>query len=65
MDDELYDEFGNYIGPDLESSSEEEDNKVAEPDKPQVNSIIYASLQDCDTKMLLGKWDCASRARKK
>ena len=25
MDSELYDEFGNYIGPDLESDSDEEE----------------------------------------
>jgi 116 kDa U5 small nuclear ribonucleoprotein component N-terminus len=25
MDSDLYDEFGNYIGPDLESESEEEE----------------------------------------
>lgn len=27
MDSDLYDEFGNYIGPDLESSDEDEDNQ--------------------------------------
>lgn len=26
MDTELYDEFGNYIGPDLESDEEEDDD---------------------------------------
>jgi 116 kDa U5 small nuclear ribonucleoprotein component N-terminus len=30
MDSDLYDEFGNYIGPDLESDSEEEEYE--EPD---------------------------------
>lgn len=30
MDADLYDEFGNYIGPDLESDSEEEE--FDEPD---------------------------------
>jgi U5 small nuclear ribonucleoprotein component len=28
MDADLYDEFGNYIGPDLESDEEEEDEEV-------------------------------------
>jgi U5 small nuclear ribonucleoprotein component len=27
MDDSLYDEFGNYLGPELSSSEEEEDEK--------------------------------------
>lgn len=27
MDSDLYDEFGNYIGPDLDSESEEEDDQ--------------------------------------
>lgn len=30
MDSDLYDEFGNYIGPDLESDSEEDEYE--EPD---------------------------------
>jgi hypothetical protein len=32
MDSDLYDEFGNYIGPDLESESEEEDYEEPEND---------------------------------
>jgi hypothetical protein len=28
MDDSLYDEFGNYLGPELPSSDEEEDNGI-------------------------------------
>jgi U5 small nuclear ribonucleoprotein component len=28
MDADLYDEFGNYIGPDLESDEEEEEEEV-------------------------------------
>lgn len=32
MDSDLYDEFGNYIGPDLESDSEEE-----EFDEPEID----------------------------
>lgn len=32
MDSDLYDEFGNYIGPDLESESEEEEFEEQEQD---------------------------------
>ena len=32
MDSDLYDEFGNYIGPDLESDSEEEEFEEPEID---------------------------------
>lgn len=30
MDPDLYDEFGNYIGPDLESDSDVEDDEEVE-----------------------------------
>lgn len=30
MDADLYDEFGNYIGPELESDDEEEDEEITE-----------------------------------
>lgn len=34
MDADLYDEFGNYIGPELESDDEEEDNyRDTEPEQ--------------------------------
>jgi U5 small nuclear ribonucleoprotein component len=32
MDGDLYDEFGNYVGPDLDSEEEEEDQHEEEPD---------------------------------
>jgi U5 small nuclear ribonucleoprotein component len=32
MDSDLYDEFGNYIGPDLESDSEEEEYEEQDAD---------------------------------
>jgi hypothetical protein len=35
MDSDLYDEFGNYIGPDLESESDEEE--FEEPDEIDVS----------------------------
>jgi hypothetical protein len=30
MDEELYDEFGNYIGPDLNPDQEDEDEEILE-----------------------------------
>jgi U5 small nuclear ribonucleoprotein component len=30
MDGDLYDEFGNYVGPELESESEEEEDEYEE-----------------------------------
>lgn len=39
MDSDLYDEFGNYIGPDLDSESEEEDDQnFFEQDENDVGS---------------------------
>jgi U5 small nuclear ribonucleoprotein component len=35
MEADLYDEFGNYIGPDLESDSEEEDEMVTRDHETQ------------------------------
>lgn len=36
MDSDLYDEFGNYIGPDLESDSEDE---YEEPEEIEVREF--------------------------
>ena len=43
MDGELYDEFGNYIGPDLESdeSEEEEDAQEGVEGVIQLENFIY------------------------
>jgi len=32
MDSDLYDEFGNYIGPDLDSDEEDEQSIYGQPD---------------------------------
>ena len=38
MDEDLYDEFGNYIGPDLDSEGSEEDEETFQP----VRSLLPA-----------------------
>lgn len=35
MDSDLYDEFGNYIGPELESDEEEEEQPPSPEPEPQ------------------------------
>lgn len=35
MDADLYDEFGNYIGPELESDEEEDDDEIVEREPEQ------------------------------
>jgi len=40
MDSDLYDEFGNYIGPELESDEEEEEQPPSpEPDHHDIDVI--------------------------
>lgn len=41
MDSDLYDEFGNYIGPDLESESEEE-----EFEEPEIDVSLFCELSN-------------------
>jgi len=45
MDSDLYDEFGNYIGPELESDEEEEEQPPSPEPEPQdidvTKYIIY------------------------
>ena len=38
MDGELYDEFGNYIGPELESDEESENEEIEEGDSDEADS---------------------------
>lgn len=38
MDGELYDEFGNYIGPELESDEESENEEIEEEDSDEADS---------------------------
>lgn len=46
MDSDLYDEFGNYIGPDLESDSEEEE--FEEPEIDVSVEIFILFILSCD-----------------
>lgn len=41
MDADLYDEFGNYIGPDLESDEEEEDEEVKDDEDDARDDVWY------------------------
>ena len=40
MDADLYDEFGNYIGPDLESDEDEDDNFTKRDDDSHEYDVI-------------------------
>lgn len=41
MDGDLYDEFGNYIGPELESDDSSVDDEAEEPQDEEVkNSVV-------------------------
>lgn len=39
MDADLYDEFGNYIGPELDSDDEDDDDKDLDDDDEDVDQI--------------------------
>lgn len=43
MDADLYDEFGNYIGPQLDSDSEDEEEAYErqEPDAIEYNEVLF------------------------
>lgn len=41
MDADLYDEFGNYIGPDLESDEEEEEEEVKDDEDDARDDVCY------------------------
>lgn len=43
MDTDLYDEFGNYIGPDLESDEEEDDQSIYGQQEPEDIDVSLAS----------------------
>ena len=59
MDTELYDEFGNYIGPELdsdeESESEEEEEQVNQYDEEEV------ILSACDSVFLTSSFFIESK----
>lgn len=49
MDSDLYDEFGNYIGPELESDEEEEEQPLSPEPEPQdidVSNVIVPKLHN-------------------
>jgi hypothetical protein len=56
MDADLYDEFGNYIGPDLESESEEEEFEEQDQD---VSLMIFLNFQHVYELQFvyLGRWN--------
>lgn len=41
MDTDLYDEFGNYIGPELDSDDEEEEPEQPDEDEHQEYDVRY------------------------
>lgn len=51
MDSDLYDEFGNYIGPDLESESEEDEYEPEIDVSFDEREFVYFSVL---MKLLLG-----------
>ena len=43
MEEELYDEFGNYIGPDLDEENDSEDEDAGRPNQSDLESQIKQS----------------------
>lgn len=44
MDSDLYDEFGNYIGPDLDSDDDDDQSvygQADQPDDPEVSGFTF------------------------
>ena len=48
MDTDLYDEFGNYVGPELESDDDEEDVDNDDDDEGQ-----YGGVDDVSTSQIV------------
>lgn len=48
MDGDLYDEFGNYIGPDLESDSEEEQSVYGQGDNRDADEDAMEEDEDVE-----------------
>lgn len=44
MDSDLYDEFGNYIGPDLESDDDDEQSLYGQADQQDEPDVIQFLL---------------------
>jgi len=41
MDTDLYDEFGNYVGPDLESDEEDDQSVYGQADQQDEPDVIF------------------------
>ena len=54
MDDSLYDEFGNYIGPDLNSSEEEEESSSEEEKEHEEDDADAMEVDDTNGMVLHG-----------
>lgn len=48
MDADLYDEFGNYIGPELDSEEEDEDIEQQEEDEEQQEYDVIIDNNFCN-----------------
>jgi U5 small nuclear ribonucleoprotein component len=51
MEGELYDEFGNYIGPELDSDESDEDDKEQELPSEHYNDINMDDIDGPDEEM--------------
>lgn len=57
MDADLYDEFGNYIGPELESDDEEEETyRDAEPEQEEYDVSYSTAKYSFCILILLGEF---------
>lgn len=46
MDSDLYDEFGNYIGPDLESDDDDDQSIYGQEPQDDIDVCVTATLQN-------------------
>lgn len=46
MDSDLYDEFGNYIGPDLDSDEDDDQSIYGQPEVPDDQDVSKLSYYD-------------------
>ena len=52
MDESLYDEFGNYIGPELPDSDDESEESEEEDQEPDDDEVLYSTQQPTLLRML-------------
>lgn len=50
MDTDMYDEFGNYIGPELDSDDEEEEEEEEEANEDDGNDVQQAIMDSEDAE---------------